>query len=42
MFLGIKKKKHEFKQLENERFKRNMQRLFDFKLIKSRSELKNV
>lgn len=39
MFFGIKKKQHEFKQLENDRFKRNMQKLFNLKLIKSRSEL---
>ena len=39
MFFGIKKKKHDFKKLENERFKKNMETLFDIKLIKSRVEL---
>ena len=32
IFLG-KKKKHDFKHLENVRFKKNMQTLFDLKLI---------
>ena len=38
MFLG-KKKKYDFKQLENVRFKKNMQTLFDLKLIQSRSDV---